>query len=109
MATLTIRNRDNLQLAVNPAISLLQLLGRHGVDVPTRCGGRARCGYCKITVLSGLEKFAPMNRFELHYRQQNPLPDKVRLACQSYLVGDAEIMIGKHTTEPDGGTQENKG
>jgi ferredoxin len=104
MATLTIRNRDNLQLAVNPAISLLTLFGQNGVDIPNRCGGHARCGFCRITFLSGEKHAAPMNDFERAFRTTHALPPGVRLACQTHLGGDATILIGMPRPENDGAT-----
>lgn len=95
MATITIRNRDNLQLPANPAISLLQLLGQNGIAVPTKCGGHARCGQCRITFHSGMERAAPMTVFEQHFRLKHEIPDNVRLACQTHVAGDAVISIGQ--------------
>lgn len=94
MAEITIKNRDNMTVPVNPAISLLQLLGRNGIGIPTRCGGRARCGYCKITIHEGLEKASAMTVFEKKFRETHPLPDYVRLACQTHMAGPCTISIG---------------
>lgn len=95
MGTIIIRNRDNLTLETNPALSLLQLLGRNGIAIPTKCGGRARCGWCKVTFHAGLEHSSPPGIFELHYKEKHPLPEGVRLACQTYVAGDCEISIGQ--------------
>lgn len=100
MANLIIRNRNNIELPVNPALTLLQLLQRSGVDIPTRCGGHARCGRCRVTFLSGMEKSSPRSEAEQIFCSEHNLPDNVRLACQTVVGGAAEIMIGQHSNHP---------
>ncbi len=80
-------------VASNPAVSILVLLQRAEVPIRTVCGGRAQCGRCLIEVLEGGER---MNRpgaaesFRLKALEAGP---GFRLACQSYLRGDARIRI----------------
>ena len=95
MGNIKIINRNEIILQTNPAISLLQLLGRNGIRIPTKCGGRARCGYCKFTIHEGLESMSPLTIFEQKFRETNPLPDNVRLACQTYIAGDCTISLGQ--------------
>jgi len=95
MSELIIKNRDNLKITTNPATKLLLIFGQQGIDIPNRCGGHARCGFCRITVLSGVENFSPRSPHEEHFAKEHNLPDNVRLACQSYVRGPAEINIGQ--------------
>ena len=99
MAEIIIRNRNNAVVTANPALSMLQLLGQNGFPLPVKCGGRARCGYCKISIHKGLEKASPMNIFEKKFRETHPLPDHVRLACQTYISGSCTISIGQTTED----------
>ncbi len=94
MSMITIENRGGREIEGNSAISLLQLLHQAGIEIPTGCGGHARCGLCRITFINGLEKCSPPNRHEELYRKEHALPDNVRLACQTYLAGNAVIRIG---------------
>ena len=94
MAQLRISNR-NIELTVNPALSILQQLQQAGVLIPTGCGGHAHCGMCRVTFLDGIAKANTPNRNETLFREQHGLPENVRLACQTYLLGEALIFIGE--------------
>ena len=94
MANLTIRNRAGVSIPVDPAVSLLTLLVRAGIDIPNRCGGHARCGFCRVTFVSGQERASPPTPAEEAFRRGRPLPPATRLACQTRLAGDAVIDIG---------------
>jgi len=97
MAKIIIRNRNNTTIPANPAISLLQLLGRNNIRLPIKCGGRARCGYCRFTMHEGLKKASAPTIFEQKFKENHPLPDNVRLACQTYIAGDCIISLGEVT------------
>jgi ferredoxin len=80
-------------VASSPAISILVLLQRAAVPIRTVCGGRAQCGQCLIQVLEGEERMnrpGPSETVRLKALQASP---GYRLACQSYLRGDARIRI----------------
>ena len=95
MAKLTIKNRDNIEIETNPATSLLLTLGQYGIKIPNRCGGHARCGFCKITIISGHDNFSKRTPHEEHFAKEHNLSEEVRLACQTYVKGPAEIYIGQ--------------
>ena len=95
MSNLTIRNRAGVSIQVDPAVSLLTLLVRAGIDIPNRCGGHARCGFCRVTFISGQERASPPTPAEVIFRRDHPLSPAIRLACQTRLAGDAVIDIGE--------------
>lgn len=95
MGILTIRNRDGIRIPTDASVSLLTLLVRAGIAIPNRCGGHARCGFCRITFISGQERASAPSAAEEIFRRETELPPATRLACQTRLAGDAEIVIGQ--------------
>jgi ferredoxin len=80
-------------VASSPAVSILVLLQRAAVPIRTVCGGRAQCGQCLIQVLQGEEQMnrqAAAETVRLKALQAGP---GYRLACQSYVRGEARIRI----------------
>jgi len=44
-------NDGQKKLLVKNGLSLLAVLGRNNIVLPSACGGNARCGYCKVKFL----------------------------------------------------------
>ena len=80
-------------VASSPAISILVLLQRAEVPIRTLCGGRAQCGRCLIQVLEGEERMNRPGAAETVRLKALEAAPGYRLACQSYLRGDARIRI----------------
>ena len=80
-------------VASSPAVAILVLLQRAEVPIHTICGGRAQCGRCLIQVLEGAERMNPPGAAELFRLKTLEAGPGYRLACQSYLRGDARIRI----------------
>ncbi len=80
-------------VASTPAVSLLVLLQRAEVPIRTVCGGRAQCGRCLIQVLEGEERMNRPGAAEAVRLKALEAGPGYRLACQSYLRGEARIRI----------------
>jgi ferredoxin len=80
-------------VASSPAVSILVLLQRAEVPIRTVCGGRAQCGQCLIQVLEGAERMSRPRQAETLRLKALMADPGCRLACQSYLRGDARIRI----------------
>jgi adenylate cyclase len=52
------------------------------------CGGKAQCSTCRILVSEGAENLSPLNEKEQALRKRIPIPENVRLACQTYVRGN---------------------
>ena len=78
------------QLTVNGGKPLLGALVENEVFVPSACGGRGTCGYCKVKVLAGGGPVAPT---ETPFLSQQDLAGNVRLSCQVKIRGDIRIEI----------------
>ena len=83
-------NRGFKKVRLRQGVSLLAGLARNGVFIPSACGGNARCGYCKIKVLSaGSVPTAP----ELPLLSEQEKAGGFRLACQTKPDNDIAIEI----------------
>jgi Na+-transporting NADH:ubiquinone oxidoreductase subunit F len=87
--TVTINNSDKI-VSIKHGSSLLAGLARNGIFVPSACGGNARCGYCKVKVLSGGGVVTGPEEPLLTIEEK---ADHIRLSCQVKVQNDLEIEI----------------
>jgi Na+-transporting NADH:ubiquinone oxidoreductase subunit F len=80
------------QIEVAQGQSLYEGLAAAEVFIPSACGGRAICGYCKVKVTKGGGEVMPS---ELPFLNSQELSDNVRLSCQVKVSGDIAIEIPK--------------
>jgi Na+-transporting NADH:ubiquinone oxidoreductase subunit F len=71
-------------------VSLLEALRQGGIFLPSACGGRGICGFCRCTVRSG--GGAPMPA-EIQRIKPADLAAGVRLACQIPVRSDLDVEI----------------
>ncbi len=83
-------NQGDRELTVNGGSSLLSTLMGQGIFVPSACGGRGSCGYCKVKVTEGAGPVLPT---ETPYLEPQELKDNVRLSCQIKVRGSLSIEI----------------
>lgn len=84
---------DNRSISVKPGVSLLEAVRRAGIVLPTRCGGKAGCMMCKVSVENG-EAAALRAPGDAERRKLGSLLEKgVRLACQAAVQGNVHIHI----------------
>jgi adenylate cyclase len=74
-----------------PGHTILEISRAWGIPHMSVCGGRARCSTCRTQVLSGLENLTPPNDAEAALLRKIDADDKIRLACQSRVMGDVEL------------------
>lgn len=84
---------DNRSISVKPGVSLLEAVRRAGIVLPTRCGGKAGCLMCKVSVEPG-DTAALRPPADAERRKLGSLLDNgVRLACQAAVWGDVRVHI----------------
>ncbi len=88
LCRLNINNKKELEVeGGNP---LLFSLAEQGIFIPSACGGKGTCAYCKIKVLEG---GGPVLPTETPYLSAQELEDNVRLSCQVKVRNDIAIEI----------------
>ncbi len=83
-------NASERTLEVDGGQTLLSALMGEEIFIPSACGGRGSCGYCKITVLSG---GGPVLPTETPYVTRKEVRSGVRLACQVKVREDLQVRI----------------
>jgi Na+-transporting NADH:ubiquinone oxidoreductase subunit F len=73
--------------------NLLSYLNMNKVFIPSACGGKATCGFCKLKVLSGAGKILPTEQVYISKEEQ---AEGIRLACQVKVKQDVEIFIPEY-------------
>ncbi len=82
-------NKEKI-LTVNGGDNLLSYFAQNKIFIPSACGGKATCSYCKIEVLSGGGHILPTEEVFI------PRKDRLRgarLACQVKVKNDIEVLI----------------
>lgn len=82
-------NKEKI-LTVEGGNSLLSYFSESKIFIPSACGGKATCGYCKVEVLSGGGHILPTEEVFI------PKKDRLRgtrLACQVKVKNDIEVLI----------------
>ncbi|GAB1482513.1 hypothetical protein MASR2M78_13290 [Treponema sp.] len=97
MAILRVRLLDGSEqlIKTNPAISVLNLLVREGIQIPHECGGKALCGTCRVQVLKG-RAANPISSREAERLAAIKAGVNERLACQLYAAFDMDIALETH-------------
>ena len=70
--------------------TLLSVLYENKIFIPSACGGKGSCGYCKVSVLSG---GGPLLPTETPFMTRGEIRSNVRLACQVKVKENLEIRI----------------
>jgi Na+-transporting NADH:ubiquinone oxidoreductase subunit F len=71
-------------------VSLLSALYEKKIFIPSACGGKGSCGYCKVTVPTGGGPILPT---ETPFMSRGELMAGVRLACQLKIKENIELRL----------------
>lgn len=69
--------------------SLKEAINKAEIDFPFPCGGKGKCGKCRVKIKGNLNPPTSQEKKII----PDALSDGYRLACQSILQGDAEVEI----------------
>lgn len=81
---------DDKEFTVEGGSSLLSTLTAEKIFIPSACGGKGTCGYCKVQILEG---GGPVLATETPFMTPEELADNVRLSCQCKVKQDIRIQI----------------
>ncbi|WP_352418594.1 2Fe-2S iron-sulfur cluster binding domain-containing protein [Proteiniborus sp.] len=98
LADRTINNYGEIKITINDekeyivegGSSLLSSLMEQQIFIPSACGGKGTCGYCKVKVLEG---GGPVLPTETPFLTQDELKQNVRLSCQCKVKQELKIQI----------------
>lgn len=82
-------NKEKI-LTVQGGYSLLNYFAENKIFIPSACGGKATCGYCKVEVLSGAGHILPTEEVFIGPKERTK---GMRLACQVKVRNDIEVLI----------------
>jgi len=83
-------NSGQRALTLSGGNSLLASLAENGIFIPSACGGRGSCAYCKVRILAGGGVIGPV---EEPYLTPQDRQNRIRLACQVKVRNDLQIEI----------------
>jgi len=83
-------NSGEKKIALKGGGSLLETLTAQKIFIPSACGGRGTCGYCKVRVLEGAGQLLPT---EEPYMDAKERTLGIRLSCQVKMRSDLKIEI----------------
>ena len=86
-------NEDKKEFVVEGGSSLLSALRDEQIFIPSACGGKGSCSYCKVKVIEG---GGPILATELPYLSKEEQSDNIRLSCQCKVKENMKIEIPEH-------------
>ena len=81
---------DEKDIIVQGGRPLLFSLSEQGIFLPSACGGKGTCAYCKVKVLEG---GGPVLPTETPYLDNDELTQQVRISCQLKVKEDMQVRI----------------
>jgi len=84
------KNDTEIVLKAPENSSMLELLNDHNLTAYAPCGGKGRCGKCKILLSGPANPITPVEQARL---SEDEVAKGVRLACQTLVAGSAHIRI----------------
>src|SRR5207253_7107071 len=82
---------DQRSIEASISESILSASLRAGIPLTNECRGNARCSTCRVLVLNGLEFCCPRNEKEQALAAQLHFGERVRLACQTTILGNVVV------------------
>lgn len=76
--------------------TLLEALTREKIFIPSACGGRGTCAYCKVQVVEGA---GPVGPTETGFLNEQEIRDGVRLSCQVKVREGIRVHIPQELLE----------
>ncbi|MEM9441343.1 MAG: 2Fe-2S iron-sulfur cluster-binding protein [Pseudomonadota bacterium] len=95
---------DGPEVRVKAGPTLLEISRMNDVPHAGLCGGRGRCGTCRVRIKAGLDSLPQVASIEAATLEQIGAEPEVRLACQAAPVGGQSLEIERLLpayTEPE--------
>jgi len=85
--------RPEREVQLDPGESLMAAARIAGLPLGSSCDGRAVCGWCRVSVLSGSERLQLAGNDKRELLTRIGATQDERLACQARLRGAATVTI----------------
>ncbi|MFN3604963.1 MAG: peroxidase family protein [Leptonema sp. (in: bacteria)] len=82
---------DELKINTEPNQTILEISLKNKIPHHHACGGNGKCSTCRILVIKGEENLTEPNELELNLIKKKGLGSKIRLACQTKVLGNIKI------------------
>ncbi len=86
----SIKINEDISLAVAGGQPLLSYLIDNTIFIPSACGGRGTCGFCKVLVEEG---GGPVLPTEVPFLTKSEVLNNTRLACQIKVKSDVQVSV----------------
>ena len=97
MATVQVmKSHQKTAVTVQEGVTLLQAIQTAGISVSFPCGGRGRCGKCKVKAHGA---FSPMDAVEQERLSPEEVRQGIRLACFAHVAGDCTVQLIERASE----------
>ena len=81
---------DKQCIEVEGGETLLSVLSRHKLFIPSACGGKATCGFCKVVVKGGAGTILPTEEIFINKAERE---QGMRLACQVRIERPVQVRV----------------
>lgn len=95
------QGRRTRTLHGEPGQTLYQILHRNGVPLSGSCGGRGRCGNCRLRIKTGIQRPTPAEKRWLRLEE---VQQGVRLACQVIIRDSLAVEVDQAANRSVKGT-----
>lgn len=82
---------DNCNKQVEAGSKLIDEINKNNIFIETTCGGKGRCGKCKVKILEG--EISEITDIERKLLSEKEIDEKIVLACERNILGDTTIEI----------------
>lgn len=79
-------------IKVKDGESILNASLAAGIPHYHACGGNGKCSTCRVLIKEGLGNLTPFTEKEKQLRERLRIPQNVRLACQTFVVGSPVLL-----------------
>jgi uncharacterized 2Fe-2S/4Fe-4S cluster protein (DUF4445 family) len=78
-------------ISVPAGTTILEAAKSAGITLSASCGGKGRCGQCRVNILDG--QISPLTQNEIEIISADDIEQGQRLACSVYPTGDVTVSM----------------
>ncbi len=82
---------DKIKVEEDENLSILQISLKNQIPHTHVCFGEAQCSTCRVEILEGIENVSPRNSLEIALAKKKGWDERIRLACQTILLGNVKL------------------